>query len=242
MVVFSLPLVSSISIKTLAFHDTIDFTTCICFFERLTFIVKFLAFAQGDNTFCFAPFRKVNAKGDQGEAAFFGATNESQQFAFVQKQLAYALGSMVPNRRLPIFFDFAADQPKLAIFDTCVSLIDRAFAVSKTLDFAAVEDHSAFDGVQYLVLMFGFSIVSHHFVRDSARSLCHWDFGVFGFGFGRLRFGWSRLLGFFLIQWLPADVCFWRSELKNCKTLVELSWGWIQDWQEWKILSSDSTI
>ena len=139
---------------------------------------------------------------------------------------------MVPNGSLPILFDFAAHQPKFTIFDASVRFLDRAFSVSQTFHFAAVQNDSALDGVQNFVLMLSFAIVGHHFVRDCARRFGNDRFSLFVFRFRGPWFGvLSCWLSFFLIQCLSAHVYFLGGELKNGKSLVELILGWIQDWQ-----------
>ncbi len=150
---------------------------------------------------------------------------------------------MVPNGSLPVLLDFATDEPKFAVLDPRVSFIDGAFAIAQAFDFAAVQYDPALDRVEDFVLVFGFAIVGHHFVRvrGSAR-FCDLGFGPFFLGLGRLGFGGAGGLCFFLVQWLLAHIYFLRGDLKNSKCIVEFILGRVQDRKQRRGLFCDPPV
>ena len=121
------------------------------FLDRLAFVV--LLFAAGEAEFEFgAAVFPINGEGDEGGAFVFGFVFDADEFAFVDEEFLFPQG-FVADVGFFVGVDVALVQDEFAALNSRVAFGELGFAVAEAFDFAAEEDHAAFDLVGDEILM-----------------------------------------------------------------------------------------
>lgn len=185
-------------------YGPLDVSSSIIFLQLLTFVVQLHAFAKCNFAFGHTTFVEVHFHGHQGQSLFFRLADPLQHFASVHKQLSRPLWLMVPNRRLRILGDVAANQPQSLSLNSPISLIQLTLAIAQTLDFAAAKYQSTLQRVENFVAVSSLAIVANDLAnrprrlrlpRLALRFLR--SFTTTTFRLWLSRFGFSRLGRFF---------------------------------------------
>ncbi len=162
--------------------------------------MQFETFAERDFALDDPAFVEIHPQWHEREPLLLGLVDKFRHLAFVDQQLPFAFGLVIPEGRLRVFGDIATDEPEGRAAHASIGFLELAFAIAEALDLAAAEDDAAFERLEDIVFVPRLAIVVDDFESGRSGIFPRAGFASGGrrFGLGLLRRGLGRLCFLFI--------------------------------------------